>query len=183
MHRVKQIRCALFVLAILTTGLGCASKNVNPAAARANTGYVDFYDTNDTEVSWKIDRVKSNGAEKKVFFEFDPIEGNTLRVALKPGRYQLSVIIVNYTILGPSMAEVEVNDGMVTPVRVVLVDNGTGQVSKKETRIGGTAYGRYGRRTKFTSSETQLFRVQTEPGAPLPYQPKSQMPYADAGTP
>ncbi len=159
-------------------GLGCASNNVNPATARSGTGYVDVYAMNDAELSWGIDRLESDGGRKSVFSEFDPVKESILRLAFKPGHHRLSVTIINRPVLTRGTVEVEVSDGMVTPVSVTLVDVGTGQVLSKQTRVGTAATGRYGRSIWKRSQDTQLFRLQAEAGAPLPYQPKSQMPYA-----
>jgi len=150
---------------------------VNPAVARPHTGYVDFYAENDTDLSWSIAKLEADGSSKKVFFEFDPLPEPVLRLALKPGHYRLSITIINRPILGPGIIDVDVRDGRVTPVRVTLIDAGTGAVVAKESRVRGTAYG-YGRGTKITASEAQVLRVQTEAGTPLPYQTKSLMPYA-----
>lgn len=168
----------LGVAVVCLLGSGCASLNVNPPTARAETGYVDFYAVNDEALSWGVEQVATSGNRKRVFFEFDPIEESILRLAFKPGHYRLSVSINNRPILEPSTVEVAVHDGMVTPVRVTLVDAGTGQVVVKEARLRGTAYGRYGRGTKISGRETQLFGILTEAGAAVPYQMKLQMPYS-----
>jgi hypothetical protein len=72
---------------------------------------------------------------------------------------------------------------MVTPVCLSLIDAGTGEVIEREGRVRGTAYGRYGRGTKFKGRETQFVRIQTEVGAPLSYRMKTEMPYVAASNP
>jgi hypothetical protein len=52
------------------------------------------------------------------------------------------------------------------------------QVETKQTSVGGTAYGRYGRRTEISSDESNIFRVSAEAEPSVPYQAKEQMPYA-----
>jgi hypothetical protein len=171
------------ILAMGLLGLGCASNNVNPRTAHRGTGYVDFYARNDTDLSWSIERLESDGDRKNVFFEFDPLQENILRLAFKPGHHRLSITIINRPILAQGTVELEVGDGQVIPVSVTLADAGTGQVLSKEISVGGTGYGRFGRRTRIRSQETQLLRILAEAGPALPYQTKSQMPYATASDP
>jgi len=63
-------------------------------------------------------------------------------------------------------------------VHVALIPDGTTQVETKETRVGGTYKGRYGRGTKFSSEDSTIYRVSPEAKPALPYQVKEQMPYA-----
>jgi hypothetical protein len=51
-------------------------------------------------------------------------------------------------------------------------------VETRETSRGGTAKGRYGRRTKIRSDETTMYGLSAVADAPMPYQVKEQMPYA-----
>jgi hypothetical protein len=101
-----------------------------------------------------------------------------LRLAFPPGHYRLRVTFMNRVVQEPGLAEVEVKDGLITPVQVALIPDGTTQVKTKETRVGGTFKGRYGRGTEFGSDESTLYRVSAEAKSALPYQVKEQMPYA-----
>jgi hypothetical protein len=169
---------SLPVLAVL--GLlagGCAAPNLNPASARPHTGYVDFYAVNADDLSWDITDVQRN---KKVFYEFDPVREPILRLAFKPGQYQLRVTFLNHAVTMPGMADVEVQDGLVTPVTVTLLPAGTALVETRSGQAGGTYYGRYGRRTKISSTEADGYEVSAEPQPPVPFQPRAQMPYAVA---
>jgi hypothetical protein len=67
---------------------------------------------------------------------------------------------------------------MITPVRVQLTEAGETTVQTKQTSVGGTAYGRYGRRTKFSNDEAATYRVSAEANASMPYRVKERMPYA-----
>ncbi len=156
---------------------GCASPNLNPASARARTGYVDFYAVNADDLSWDITDVKR---DKKVFYEFDPVKESILRLAFKPGQYQLRVTFLNHAIVVPGVADVEVRDGMVTPVTVTLLPAGTALVETRSGSAGATYYGRYGRRTRIRDEKAASFEVSAEPQAPVPFQPRAQMPYAVA---
>jgi hypothetical protein len=75
-------------------------------------------------------------------------------------------------VLEPALVEVEVKDGMITPVRLELTEAGVTTLETKQTRVGSTAYGRYGRRTKIESSETPTYRVRAFPQPPQPYRLK-----------
>jgi hypothetical protein len=167
---------ALLALALL--GLlagGCASSNLNPASTRPHTGYVDFYAVNADDLCWDITDVKRN---KKAFYEFNPVKEPILRLAFKPGQYQLRVTFLNHVVLQPGVADVEVRDGLVTPVTVTLLPAGTALVETRSGQAGATYYGRYGRRTRIRSNEAVSYEVSVEPQPSVPFQPRSQMPYA-----
>jgi hypothetical protein len=166
---------ALAALGLLAGG--CASPNLNPASARPHTGYVDFYAVNADDLCWDITDVKRN---KKVFYEFHPVKEPVLRLAFKPGRHPLRVAFLNHVVTVPGVADVEVEDGKVTPVRVTLTETGTALVQTKEISRGGTVYGRYGRRARISSIGAASYEVSAEPQPPLPFQLRAQMPYAVA---
>ena len=157
---------------------GCASPNVNPPHARAKTGYVDFYADSSGELSWEVARfdARTQGF-KSVFSEFEPPPGRALRLAFPPGHCRVRVTFMNCVVREPGLVEVEVKDGMITPVHVALIPGGTALVETKETRIGGTSKGRYGRGTKFSGDESTMYRVSTEAKPAVPYQVKERMPY------
>jgi hypothetical protein len=173
---------SLITLSLLLVALvvaGCASPNVNPVQARARTGYVDFYADSSGELSWQVACFDGHTQSfKSVFSEFEPPPGRALRLAFPPGHYRLRVTFMNRVVREPGLAELDINDGLITPVHVVLIPDGTTQVETKETRIGGTFKGRYGRGTKFGSDESTMYRVSAEAKPSVPYQVKEQMPYA-----
>lgn len=174
---MKPIISCLLAAGVLLLAGGCASPNLNPASARPHTGYVDFYAVNADDLSWEITDVQRN---KKVFYEFDPVKESILRLAFKPGQYQLRVTFLNHAILVPGVADMEVRDGMVTPVTVTLLPAGTALVETKSGQAGGTYYGRYGRRTRIKNNEAASYEVSAEPQPPVPFQPRAQMSYAVA---
>ena len=158
---------------------GCASTNVNPPQARAKTGYVDLYADSAGELRWQVARFDDRAQSfKNVFSEWDLPPGRVLRLAFPPGHYRLRVMFTNRAVREPGLVEVEVKDGMITPVHVALISGGTTQVETKQTSVGGTAYGRYGRRTTVSSDESNMFRISAEAEPSVPYQVKEQMPYA-----
>ena len=158
---------------------GCAGPNVNPSQARTNTGYVDFYADSSGELSWEVARFDDHTQGfRSVFSKLEPPPGRALRLPFPPGHYRMRVMFMNRVVRQPGLVELEVKDGLITPVHVALIPDGTTQVETKETRIGGTFKGRYGRGTKFGSDESTMYRVSAEADAPMPYQVKERMPYA-----
>ena len=154
---------------------GCASNDVNPARARANTGYVDFYAADGADLHWEVIDATRN---KKLFSEYEPVKGGVLRLALSPGSHTLQVQFRNRVVLESEAKQIELRDGMVTPVRVRLEDSGTINVREKQAHWGDSYSGRRGRVTKISTPESQAFRVVLEPGPPVPYQARSSMSYA-----
>jgi hypothetical protein len=115
---------------------------------------------------------------KNVFSELDPLPDEVLRLAFAPGRHRLRVTFLNRVITQPAEIEVEVQDGKITPVRVALTSAGVALVETRETSRGGTARGRYGRRTKIDSDETVMYGISTVADQPVAYQLKERMSYA-----
>jgi len=153
---------------------GCSSPDVNSSTAQHGMGYVDFYADDADNLYWDVTDLKTN---KKVYFEFDPLEEPILRLAFKPGTYQLRVTFSNHIIDTPGTAEVDVSEGMITPVTVTLLPAGTALFKTKTTGWGSTYYGVYGRRTMITDHPSPSYEVALELRSPLPWQPKAQMPY------
>jgi hypothetical protein len=164
-----QSQLIAFIL-VSTICIGCASRNVNPAAARANTGYVDIFDPEGGSWSWSIEDPRGG---RSFYTEYKPKSG-IVRIAFSPGSYELGIAILNTAISKPPAVKVHVADGQLTPVRVRLSEEGTGQIRREHT----PGPGRYLRRTKITSEETQSFRIEADVLPSIPYRPKAQVPYA-----
>lgn len=179
MNPLKHIRFLLALAAIGLSVQGCATRNVNPPQARAHTGYVDFHADPSAELSWDVVRWEDGRRGfQSVFWDLDPPPGGILRLAFAPGRHRLRVAFLNTVITKPVEIEVEVHDGKIVPVRVTLTEVGTTVVKTKEQERGGTAFGRYGRRTKIGSEEMVMHDITMVASPPVAYQPKEQMPYA-----
>jgi len=154
---------------------GCASPNVNPSNPKPGMGYVDFYATE--PLSWQIEELGAGtGEARKVFDDYTPL--SILRVALLPGHHRLEVNLLNRITAEPTVAEVVVQDGMVTPVRISLVEMGETLVETRSIRVQGTYYGRYGRATRLRNEEANIYRIVAEPQPSVGYKVKSLMPYA-----
>jgi len=167
------------ILGLALLAFGCASANVNPSAPRARTGYVDFYAESGGSLAWDVRRFDTGANEfKSVFSELGPTEDGMLRLAFAPGHLRFRVTFLNRVIAEPALLEVEVQDGRITPVHVTLTESGVTSVQTKETSRGGTAAGRYGRRSKVGSDETKTYRVTAVPQESQPYRLKQRMPYA-----
>jgi hypothetical protein len=179
MNRPTTIKCLLALVALGLLVAGCVTQNVNPAQAKPNTGYVDFYTGLDDQLDWQVECLDDHTQSfRTVFSEFKPLAEGVLRLGFAPGHYRLRVMFLNLTVVAPALAEVEVKDGMITPVLLELSAAGKTTVQTKDTSIGSTAYGRYGRRTKIESSENGTYRAKAIPQPVQAYQVKQQMPYA-----
>lgn len=163
------------VIAIAVLACGCATSDVNPPTAKAETGYVDFYADDASGLCWQIQRLQTDDGKSKIMFEeFKPRTNGTVRLAFAPGTYHFGIRFLNRAITEPGITELIVENGKITPVRVTLVETGKTIMETREVRVGGTFYGRSGRSTKLRASEGATFRVQAEPEQAVPYQPKER---------
>jgi hypothetical protein len=175
---MRQLKTVPFLLALAVLALcvpGCATQNVNPPQARANTGYVDFHANPAGELSWEVARFddRTQGF-KTVFSTLEPLPDEVLRLAFAPGHYRLRVTFLNRLIAQPAEVEVEVKDGMITPVQVALVPEGTALVERKEQRVGPTIKGHYRSNSKLSSDESTTYRISAAANASTPYQVKER---------
>src|SRR6185436_5258972 len=102
---------------------------VNPTAARANTGYVDIFDPEGGLWSWSIENPRGG---RSFYTEYRPQTG-ILRLAMSPGVYEMGFAILNTPISKPPAVKVPVVDGQLTPVRVLLSEEGATAVDRKYT--------------------------------------------------
>ena len=163
-----------FLLLLALTG--CATGNVNPTAARPNTGYVDFYTDPPTTLSGEISRFDVSRQEfKKVISQVEPLEKRTLRLAFVPGHHRLRLTVYNKVTRGPALVEIDVKDGMITPVRVAITEVGSAQVKDKDILMGSKVKGRRGITVSY--DESVVYQVSAEANASVPYQVKERMAY------
>jgi hypothetical protein len=156
---------------------GCGTSSPNPHSPKANTGYVDFYTDATLDLGWQVKRVDERSGElRTVFSDYQPVEGSTLRLAAPPGTQKFQVWIINRITTGPHDVIVPVENGQVTPVHVTLTPVGTNYVQNKVYGFRPSAKG-YGRGTKITREEDQVYQIGTAPEKPQPYRVKEQMPY------
>src|SRR5215471_16139541 len=119
----------LSVCALLMSGWlflsGCAAPEQNPASPRANTGYVDFYTDSSLDLSWEVKRFEDQtGTARTIYSKFEPVPGTILRLASPPGKQKFQVWFINRATKGPEIVSVQVEEGKVTPVHVVLTPSG-----------------------------------------------------------
>jgi hypothetical protein len=179
MKHLRTIPSVLLAAALLLGVMGCATRDVNPPQARANTGYVDFYANPTADLNWEVERIDVPGkGEETVFSELKSPAGGVLRLSFMPGQHHLRVGILNRVITHPLEIEVEVAAGKITPVRVTLTPTGTAYVETRQESYGGTAKGRVGQRVKYGADETTRYDLTAMADAPIDYQPKERMSYA-----
>jgi hypothetical protein len=158
---------------------GCASRNVNPPGPRADTGYVDLYTTGEDDLNWEVARLDARSQKYAVLFaELKPLPQGVLRLALPPGKHRLRVTFLNCVVREPAVFNVEAVAGMVTPVHVVLTEDGVTQVQGQEPNARRSFRSGGGRMAQYSGDETAMYRLSTVINAPMPYRVKEQMPYA-----
>jgi hypothetical protein len=165
------------VMMVMLLAGGCATTEVNPPVAKAETGYVDFYADDDSGLCWQIERLRNNDG-KVLIQEFRERTNGVVRLAFPPGEHRFRITFLNRAVLKPGIAKVSVEDGNITPVRVSLLEIGKAQFETRDVRVGGTLYGRLGRSTRLRASEGATFRVEAEAQSPVAYRPKEKMPFA-----
>ena len=179
MKRSKIIPWLLALMLFPWSVAGCAAGNVDPSHTRANTGSVDFHADALDDLSWQVGGLdESTGKCPVVISKPKPLPGGVLRLAFTPGRQDLGVTILNHVISAPGKVDVEICDGLITPVRVVLVPDGTAQVQTKEMRVGKSVNGYSGRKNKIGSDEFDTCRVSATAESPMPHQPLERNVYA-----
>lgn len=173
-------KAARVAMAITIAGLycaGCASTNVNPDAAKPGVGYVDFYCKADPAVAWYVKDITGTKPKRR-FLDPYPVETGILRLSLAPGNYKLEVSFLNRVVSEPGIVELQVQAQQIVPVEASMVPAGTTKIQEKSIRGGATVYGRYGRTTKISHEEANLFGVELSPQSPVAYAKKDRMSYA-----
>jgi hypothetical protein len=178
---MKPIQSIAFPLLLATASLwssGCATRDVNPPHAGADTGYVDFYTVSSGDIYWRVERLDKSGQRERVYSEPKAPSGGVLRLSFAPGDQHLLITILNQVVVKPAEVEVEVQNGKITPVRITLTPAGATQVQTSRERYGERARGGGGRRTDYSSKEAASYEQSAVAETPLAYQPKEQMSYA-----
>jgi hypothetical protein len=161
---------------VLLLGGGCASPDVNPQAPRPGRGYVDFFTQPKMDVWWKVDVFDSRKQDYKEFTaQFKAPSDGIFRVEARPGLHKGRISFVNQAIEAPAEVEVEVRDGMITPVEVKLSKGGTSYVRTVEDRAR-SGFNTAGR-NKVTDSPQQLWQISATALPPIPYAPKEDTAY------
>lgn len=155
---------------------GCAAPDVNPANSRVGRGYVDFYTQPKEDVWWKVDVFDTRKeGYKEIAAEFKAPEQSILRLQARPGRYKARISFVNQGVDAPAEVEVEVREGMVTPVAVKLEKGGSSYVRVVEDRA------RSGFRTaganRVKDYTQPLWQISAAAQAPVPYVLKQNTAY------
>jgi hypothetical protein len=177
LNTVRRLSAIAMAAGFCLCWLGCSTADVNPAAPRAHRGYIDFYTDEPEDLCWRVREQKDPaGALKVLCCDYDPIEGNILRLAVPAGTHRLEVWFNNRVTTGPQTVQVEAAEAKVTPVHVMLTSMGDAAVEQKyqEYRPTARASRTVNRRV---STQQQNYRIGLSAGAPQTYHPKQQMPY------
>ena len=156
---------------ILLVG-GCATRDVNPQAARTGFGYVDFYTQPKTESWWKVEVFDAAKNSYRDFTaDFKAPGQDIFRVEAPPGRYRARIAFVNRFIEAPAEVEVEVQAGLITSVPVTLETSGASNIRTVEDRAGGSL------RKKVADNPETVWKISAAAKPALPYALKAQMSY------
>jgi hypothetical protein len=60
---------------------------------------------------------------------------------------------------------------------IIATRSASTDITSRKTSIGGTAYGRYGRRTQMSSEKSVAYRLSVVVDTPVAYQPRERMNY------
>ena len=164
----------LFALWMLICG--CASRDVNPAVARTDRGYVDLFTVPKKDVWWKVDVFDTKDQTYKEFTaQFNSPGQAIFRVEAKPGRHKALISFVNHPVEAPAEGEVEVVAGMITPVEVKLEKGDTAYVRTVEDRAR-SGFATAGRNAVSDTDQTR-WKISSHALPPIPYAPKQDMNY------
>jgi hypothetical protein len=151
---------------------GCATPDVNPPTARTGRGYVDLYTMPKSEVWWKVDVFDPGRQGYKEFTaQFKAPGEGIFRVEARPGRHKARISFVNQAIEAPAEIEVEVREGMITPVKVTLEQGDSTYVRIVEDRIKDVY------RNKAKDYQQQRWKVSAVAEPWVPYTPKQNTVY------
>jgi hypothetical protein len=161
---------------ILVFAGGCASPDVNPQAPRPDRGYVDLYTQPKTDAWWKVDVFDTRTESYKEFTAQFKAPGKAIfRVAARPGPHKARISFVNQAVEAPAEIEVEVRDGMITPVQVKLKKGDTSYVREVDDRV--RAGFRNAGRNQVTDYSQQRWLISATAQPPVPYTPKENTAY------
>jgi hypothetical protein len=155
---------------------GCAGPDVNPHAPRPGKGYVDLFTQPKTDVWWKVDVFDSRIQGYKEFTaQFKAPEQAIFRVEARPGPHKARISFVNQAIEAPAEVEVEVREGIITPLAVKLDKGDSSYVRVVDDR--GRAGFRTAGRNQVTDYSQQRWRISATAQPPRPYTPKENTAY------
>lgn len=158
-------------LALLASG--CAGPDVNPTSARTGRGYVDLYSQPKADVWWKVDVFDTRGQAYREFTaQFHSAGSDIFRIEARPGSYKARISVVNGAVEAPAEVEVDVREGMITPIRVTGAVAGEGSFQVKEDRLRWEA-------SRVRDYPQRIWRISASAQPPVPYAPKEDMRYWD----
>ena len=169
-----RILLTLLLLAGLTSG--CTTDHGQRSAVRRGLGFVEFQPDPPDDLAWRVSRFDADKQTwQQVFSDLKPPTSGVLRLACAPGPYQFQVTFLNRVILQPVLVQVEVVDGLVTPVRIALIPSGTMTVDQKQAlRLGSTVKGTQGQRSKYNGDQSTAYALEATVKAPTTLYPLPQ---------
>jgi hypothetical protein len=166
--------CAFSGILLLVNG--CASRDVNPQAPRTGRGYVDLYTQPKMDVWWKVDVFDSRTQGYKEFTaQFKAPAQAIFRVEARPGPHKARISFVNQAVEAPAEVDVEVREGMITPVEVKLDKGDSSYVRVVEDRARSGF--RNSGRNQVTDYSQQRWLISATAKPPTPYVAKETTAY------
>lgn len=176
-RRVWPVLPSIAIAILITACATSKPKDVNPVAPASKKGYVDFYTSTPSDLSWDISRMNERtGRFVPLFSQYAPHHG-ILRIPVDPGHVRLRINIFNRIIEQPAEVDLEVREGMITAVRLDFSEEGTASFATKNVSGGGNAYGKFGKRIRIQAEEKITYTISAAAAAPIPYQRKEVMSY------
>ncbi len=176
--RMKRVIRHTAVLAWLLVAACSTPTKVTSPNARTNMAYIDFYTDSNMQLSWGVRCTANQSAKARTLFhDLSPVEGNVLRLQVPPGTYWFEVWFNNLTITGPGCFQVQLVNGMVTPVHISLVPVGTVYVYDNRREVINVPLTEYARKRYY---EALQFRIGATAEVAQVYKPKEQMRYFSA---
>ena len=103
------------------------------------------------------------------------MEQAIFRIAARPGPHKARISFVNQAVEAPAEVEVEVREGMITPVQVKLDKGDTSYVRVVDDRARSGF--RNASRNQVTDYSQQRWQISATAQPPVPYTPKENTAY------
>jgi hypothetical protein len=169
---IDQKTLLRFLLGGLLLAAGCATTDVDPGTPQAGRGYVDLFTEPKANVWWNVSVFDARDDTFKPFVaQFNAPGLGIFRVAARPGQHRAKISFVNHAVEAPVEVEVDVKEGMITPVRVELEPGDSTYVRSREDRA------RWQSSRMFETSQA-AWKISATPMPAIPYVRKEQTSYS-----
>jgi hypothetical protein len=163
--------CWCLITSLLLATIGCKSTDINPGSCRPGRGYADLFTEPKEDVWWQVDVFDTQEQGYKEFTaQFETPQFSIFRVEARPGKHKARIELVNRIVESPVELEVDIREGMITPIRVTMTPAGTSEVRVREDRARW-------QRSRVRQYGEQMWKLSAKTEPPIPYAPKQSMTY------